>query len=69
MPPNCKERAKIIASGLGDSLREDRRSKGTDLKELLAENRAVQFRRMSIKAVLVNEVLGREELFRILKHV
>lgn len=61
MLPNCKERAKIVASGLGDSLGEGRRSKGTDLKELLAENRAGQFRTKSIKAVFVNEALGREE--------
>lgn len=61
MLPNCKERAKIVASWLGNSLKEGRRSKGTDLKELLAENRAGQFRKTRIKAVLVNEVLGREE--------
>lgn len=62
MLPNCKERAKIVASGLGDSLKEGRRRKGMDLEELSTENRAVQFRRASVNAMLVNEVLGREKL-------
>lgn len=62
MLPNCKERPKHVASGLGGSLKEGRRRKGTDLEELSTENRAVQFRRRSINAVLVNEVLGREKL-------
>lgn len=42
VPPNCKERAKIIVSRLGHSLEEGWKSRGMDPKGLLAGNGAVK---------------------------